>query len=67
VITADEDDHSMGNKILTVVLSSAEPQGQVVATALTHYSLSGFYSKIVGATPLGEAAGAPSLADAFGL
>jgi phosphatidylinositol-3-phosphatase len=67
VITADEDDRSMGNKILTVVLSSAEPRGQVVANALTHYSLSGFYSEIIGATALGEAAGAPSLKDAFGL
>jgi phosphatidylinositol-3-phosphatase len=67
VITADEDDHSMGNKILTVVLSADEPHGRVVVTPLTHYSLSGLYSEVIGAPPLANAAKAPSMSRAFGL
>jgi phosphatidylinositol-3-phosphatase len=67
VITADEDDHSMGNKILTVVLSANGPHGRVVTSPLTHYSLSGLYSHVIGAPPLANAASAPSMSRAFGL
>jgi hypothetical protein len=67
VITADEDDRSMGNKILTVVLSADGPHGRVVTSPLTHYSLSGLYSEVIGAPPLADAAKAPSMSRAFGL
>jgi acid phosphatase len=67
VVTADEDDHSMGNKVLTVVLSADEPHGRVVTSPLTHYSLSGLYSEVIGVPPLANAAKAPSMSSAFGL
>jgi acid phosphatase len=66
VITADEDDHSSGNHVLTVVLD-ANLSGAVVTTPLSHYSLSRFYSETVGASPLGNARNAPDMRDAFGL
>ena len=66
VITADEDDHSAGNTVLTVVLQ-AGLHGTVVSAPLTHYSLSGFCSQVAGASPLRQAASAPDLAEAFGL
>ncbi len=66
VLTADEDDQSADNRVLTVV---AHPtlHGKVVHTALTHYSLARFYAEVTGTTPLGKAARAPSVATAFGL
>jgi phosphatidylinositol-3-phosphatase len=66
VITADEDDHSGDNTVLTVV---AHPSlsGLVVSTPLDHYSLSAFLSELSGSAPLREAAGAPSFGEAFGL
>lgn len=66
VVTADEDDGSQGNRVLTVLMHrnlavhSAEE-------ALTHYSLSRLYSEVLGTRPLREAAYAPSMADAFDL
>jgi phosphatidylinositol-3-phosphatase len=66
VITADEDDSSQGNTVLTVV---AHPSlhGKVVTSPLNHYSLSAFLSAMSGSTPLRNAVGSPSFADAFGL
>jgi len=64
VITADEDDSAGDNTVLTVVASRHQPQ-LVVHTPLTHYSLTGLYDDVLGATPLGEAAGAASMASAF--
>jgi phosphatidylinositol-3-phosphatase len=66
VVTADEDDRSGGNTVLTVV---AQPSlaGKVVTSPLTHYSLSAFLSAMSGSTPLRSAANAPSFAAAFGL
>jgi acid phosphatase len=66
VITADEDDHSGDNTVLTVV---AHPSlsGAVVTTPLNHYSLSAFLSQISGSDPLRQAVRAPSFAEAFGL
>jgi acid phosphatase len=66
VVTADEDDHQQNNLVLTTV---AHPSlhGAVVTTPLTHYSLARLYSEVIAAEPLGEAAGAPSMATAFGL
>jgi len=66
VITADEDDSSGDNTVLTVVASRDQPP-LVVHTPLTHYSLTGLYDAVLGATPLGEAAGAASMASAFQL
>ena len=67
VITADEDDQSAGNTVLTVVASKDMPTHQVVSTPLTHYSLSRLYAEVLGFTPLHAAATAPSLAQAFHL
>jgi hypothetical protein len=68
VVTADEDDNTSGNKVLTVVLhASLDGSHKVVSTALTHYSLSRFYSQTTGASPLRKAAAAPDMAEAFGL
>jgi acid phosphatase len=67
VITADEDDRSDSNRVLTVVASAGMPAHQVVGTSLTHLSLSRLYAEVLGFAPLGDAAGAPSLAQAFHL
>jgi acid phosphatase len=68
VVTADEDDRSSGNTVLTVVLhASLDGSGTVVSTPLTHYSLSRLCSEVVGAPPLRHAATAPDLAAAFHL
>jgi phosphatidylinositol-3-phosphatase len=64
VVTADEDDYAEDNTVLTVVASRYQPQ-LVVHAPLTHYSLTGLYDDVLGAPPLGEAAGAASMADAF--
>jgi acid phosphatase len=64
VITADEDDYAGDNTVLTVVASRFQPQ-LVVHEPLTHYSLTAFYDAILGAAPLGEAAGAASMTSAF--
>lgn len=66
VVTADEDDHSQGNLVLTLV---AHPSlhGVVVDTPLTHYSLTRMYDEVLGADPLRHAAAAPSMLAAFGL
>ena len=66
VVTADEDDHSSGNKVLTVVIHASDPS-RVVSSALNHYSLTGFYSDVLGTPRLRSAASAPSFAAAFGL
>ncbi len=72
VVTADEDDNSSqdttGGSVLTVVLQAGlDGSHRVVATPLTHYSLSRMYSQVVGAAPLNEAAAAPDMATAFNL
>lgn len=64
VVTEDEDDRSQDNLILTGVLRAGSAP-QVVDTPLTLYSLSGLLSEVAGADPLGKAASAPSMADAF--
>jgi acid phosphatase len=66
VITADEDDYSSGNVVLTVVVHPSL-HGVVVSSPLGHYSLTRFYDEALGAAPLRNAAAAPSLAAAFGL
>lgn len=66
VLTADEDDSTAGNKVLTVVIHPSQ-QGRVVTTALTHYSLTRLYEDVIGAAHLRNAATAPNMATAFGL
>ena len=67
VITADEDDHSGDNRVLTVVASRDMPAHQVVGTPLSHLSLSRLYAEVLHFVPLRDAAGAPSMAQAFHL
>ncbi|MFT4081112.1 MAG: alkaline phosphatase family protein [Nocardioides sp.] len=66
VITADEDDGTEGNHILTVV---AHPSLDhvVVETPLTHDALGRAYADVGGFAPLGNSRTAPSLLTAFGL
>jgi acid phosphatase len=66
VLTADEDHHNAGNVVLTTVIHPSQSH-HVVGTPLTHYSLTRLYDEVAGLPPLGEAAGAPSMAKAFGL
>ena len=64
VVTADEDDYSGDNRVLTVV-ASRDQVHKVVHRALTHYSLTALYDAVLGADPLGAAAGAPSMVRTF--
>jgi hypothetical protein len=66
VITADEDDNDSGNNVLTVVVAPGMA-GKVITAPLTHYSLSGLYDDVIGASKLRDSATAPSFAAAFGL
>jgi phosphatidylinositol-3-phosphatase len=66
VLTADEDDRSQGNKVLTVVVHPSQ-RGTIVTEPLTHYSLTGLFSDVVHAPDLGKAEAAPSMSRAFGL
>ncbi len=66
VVTADEDDHSAGNKVLTVVVHPSQ-RGKVVRTRLDHYALTRLYEDVLHAPYLHRAASAASMAKAFGL
>jgi acid phosphatase len=66
VITADEDDGSQGNVVLTIVVHPSV-RGVVATSPLSHLSLSRLYSEVLGLPPLREAASAQSMAQAFGL
>lgn len=66
VVTADEDDYSSGNTVLTVVMQ-ASLSNKVVTTALTHYSLTRYYAQVLGVTPLRGGVTAPDMKAAFGL
>ncbi len=68
VVTADSDDRSAGNAVLTVVLHrSLQGRHQVVSSALDHLSLARLYAQVCHTAPLRDAARAPDLAAAFGL
>jgi acid phosphatase len=64
VVTADEDDYAGDNTVLTVVASRNQVH-KVVRRPLTHYSLTALYDAVLGAAPLGEAAGAASMVSTF--
>ncbi len=66
VVTADEDDRSAGNVVLTSVLAT-QLHHKVVRKALNHYSLTRFIDQILGMKPLRKAATAPDMKAAFGL
>jgi phosphatidylinositol-3-phosphatase len=66
VVTADEDDGSQGNTVLTVVVHPSV-RGEVVASPLSQLSLSRLYAEVLGVPPLRAAASAPSMATAFHL
>ena len=66
VVTADEDDGSQGNTVLTLVVHPSV-RGVVVSSPLSHLSLSRLYSEVLGVPPLRDAASAPSMATAFHL
>lgn len=66
VITADEDDRSSGNKVLTVV-ASRDQDHRVVTAPLTHYSLTRLYESVLGVRFLARAASAASMSKAFGI
>ena len=66
VLTADEDDKSEGNTVLTVVIHPSQ-KAHVVTTALTHYSLTRLYEEVAGMPYLFGASSAASMTTAFGL
>nr|WP_204920155.1 alkaline phosphatase family protein [Microlunatus panaciterrae] len=66
ILTADEDDRSADNKVLTVVIHPSQ-HGHVVGTRLDHYALTRLYEDVVQAPHLKNAEGAASMSDAFGL
>lgn len=66
IVTADEDDRSEGNRILTVVLNRGV-QHRIVTTPLTTYSIARLYEQVLGAPLLRQARTAPDMASAFGL
>jgi phosphatidylinositol-3-phosphatase len=66
VVTADEDDYSSNNTVLTVV-ATRHQRPRVVSSPLSHYSLTGFLDDVIGAKHLRHARTAPSLARAFGI
>ncbi|MGZ5410657.1 MAG: alkaline phosphatase family protein [Aeromicrobium sp.] len=66
VLTADEDDKSAGNVVLTVVIHPSQ-KARVVNTVLTHHGMTRLYEDVLGAPYLYAAATAPSISGAFGL
>jgi phosphatidylinositol-3-phosphatase len=66
VVTADEDDRRQGNRVLTIVMHP-DLSGVRVTSPLDHYSLTRLYDEVLGVPPLRGAAGARSMASAFGL
>jgi hypothetical protein len=68
VVTADEDDSSQSNTVLTTVITkSLNGAHKVVTTSLNHYSLTGFYNQVDGGAYLLNASTAPNFKAAFGL
>jgi hypothetical protein len=66
VVTADEDDLSHGNKVLSVVIHPSQHH-RVVTTRLNHYSLARLLAQVAHIPPPRQAASAPSIAGAFHL
>jgi phosphatidylinositol-3-phosphatase len=66
IVTADEDDYSQQNTVLTVVLHTGQIR-HVVSTALNHYSLTGLLTQVAHAPCLRKGCGSANFAAAFGL
>jgi Phosphoesterase family len=66
VLTADEDDHHAGNRVLTVLAHPDLHQRRLPA-ALDHYALARLLAEAAGAPAPHRAAGAPSISQALGL
>ncbi|KRF29616.1 alkaline phosphatase family protein [Phycicoccus sp. Soil802] len=66
VLTADEDDKTAGNRVLTVVAHPSQ-RHRVVTARLDHYSLARLYAEVTGTEPLGRAKTATSMATSFHL
>jgi hypothetical protein len=67
ILTADEDDSSQSNTVLTMVVHPSQ-RGHVVSTALNHYSLTRLLEDVGHASShLNNAATAADMASAFGL
>lgn len=66
VVTADEDDRSQDNRVLTVVLHGSQSR-RVVRDQLDHYSLARLYGQVLGQPPLRGVKSATDMARAFEL
>ena len=66
VVTWDEDEMQVENRIPTIIVGAGVKAGNY-STPLTHYSLSRWLSELAGGQPLRNAQTAPDLAAAFGL
>lgn len=66
IVTADEDDHNEGNKILTALIHPSQ-KSNVVKKPLTLYSLHRLLADIGNTTPMNKGRNAPDMAKAFGL
>jgi phosphatidylinositol-3-phosphatase len=66
VVTADEDDYSQHNTVLTVLLHPSQA-GHVVSSPLNHYSLTGLLTQVAHAPCIRSGCGAANFAAAFGL
>jgi acid phosphatase len=66
VVTADEDDRSSGNTVLTSVLTPRLSH-KVVTSHLTHYSLNRYIAQVLRVPAVRRGATAPDLRAAFGL
>ena len=66
VVTADEDDYSQDNTVLTVVVHPSV-HATTVTAPLSQLSLSRLFSEVLGVPPLRDAASAPSMSTAFHL
>lgn len=66
IVTADEDDHNEGNKILTAVIHPSQ-KSKVVTKPLTLYSLHRLLADIGNTEPMNKGRNAPDMAKAFGL
>ncbi len=66
LVSADEDDSTADNTVLTVVIHSSQSH-DVVTTPLNHYSLNRLLTEVSGAGCIAAGCSAPDLAAAFGL
>jgi len=66
MLIADEDNRHEGNRVLTVAIHRSQ-HGHIVATGLSHYSLTRLYASVIHTTPLRNGVSAPSIAAAFSL